>query len=47
MVYAGDVDIDSVAWYNGNSAHTTHIVGTKADNKGIYDLTGNVEITYL
>ena len=41
--YAGDNDIDNVAWYGGNSNSTTHPVGTKRANElGLYDMTGNV-----
>ncbi|MFA7213990.1 MAG: formylglycine-generating enzyme family protein [Candidatus Cloacimonadaceae bacterium] len=42
-LYSGSDNIDVVAWYNGNSGSTTHIVGTKNPNTlGIYDMTGNV-----
>ncbi len=41
--YAGDNDIDKVAWYRGNSNYTTHPVGTKRANElGLYDMSGNV-----
>jgi len=41
--YAGGNDIDSVAWYNGNSGNRTHPVGTKSPNGlGLYDMSGNV-----
>lgn len=41
--YAGDNDIDNVAWYARNSNSTTHPVGTKRANElGLYDMTGNV-----
>ena len=41
--YAGGGDVDSVAWYGGNSGDQTHEVGTKAPNDlGIYDMSGNV-----
>ena len=41
--YAGDGDVDRVAWYSSNSGSTTHEVGTKAPNGlGIYDMSGNV-----
>jgi hypothetical protein len=41
--YAGNNNIDEVAWYKDNSAGRTHPVGTKAPNSiGIYDMTGNV-----
>lgn len=41
--YAGSNDINTVAWYEGNSGNTTHPVGTKMPNElGIYDMSGNV-----
>ena len=41
--YCGSNDIDSVAWYNGNSNNTTHPVGQKqANGYGLYDMSGNV-----
>ena len=41
--YAGDNDIDNVAWYWDNSNKTTHPVGLKRANElGLYDMTGNV-----
>jgi formylglycine-generating enzyme len=42
--YSGSNDIDSVAWYDGNSGGKTHVVGTtkKANELGIYDMSGNV-----
>jgi formylglycine-generating enzyme required for sulfatase activity len=41
--YAGGDDVDSVAWYRGNSGGHTHEVGTKSPNGlGIYDMSGNV-----
>lgn len=42
-LYAGSDDIDSVAWYYGNSGSETHPVGQKqANGFGLYDMTGNV-----
>ena len=41
--YSGGNDVNSVAWYEGNSGSQTHPVGTKAPNElGIYDMSGNV-----
>lgn len=41
--YAGGNDINSVAWYFGNSNHQTQPVGQKQPNElGIFDMTGNV-----
>ena len=41
--YAGDNDIDNVAWYWDNSNKTTHPVGRKRANElGLYDMSGNV-----
>jgi formylglycine-generating enzyme required for sulfatase activity len=42
--YAGSDNLDEVAWYDGNSCHKTHNVGTKRPNElGLYDMAGNVE----
>ncbi len=41
--YSGSNDIDSVAWYDGNSGRKMHPVGQKSPNElGIYDMSGNV-----
>ena len=41
-VYSGSDDIDSVAWYEGNSEKKPHAVMTKSPNElGLYDMTGN------
>ena len=41
--YSGSKDIDDVAWYDGNSGNKTHPVkGKKANELGIYDMSGNV-----
>jgi len=41
--YSGGNDLDSVAWYSGNSDNRTHPVGQKRPNGlGIYDMSGNV-----
>ena len=41
--YAGGSSIDDVAWYDGNSCYTTHVVATKRGNElGLYDMIGNV-----
>lgn len=42
--YSGSNSISSVAWYNGNSGHSTHPVGQKIANElDIYDMSGNVK----
>lgn len=41
--FSGCDDIDEVAWYEGNSGGHTHNVATKRANElGIYDMSGNV-----
>ena len=41
--YAGNDNIDGVAWCYYNSSNKTHQVGTKAANSlGLYDMSGNV-----
>ena len=41
--YSGSDDLDEVAWHRGNGMSRTHPVGTKKANElGIYDMTGNV-----
>lgn len=41
--YSGSNDLNSVAWYQGNSSGGTKAVGTKLANElGIYDMSGNV-----
>lgn len=41
--YAGSDNIDEVAWYVNNSEETTHPVASKKANElGLYDMTGNV-----
>ena len=40
--YAGSYDIEEVAWYYGNSSSETHPVGQKKANElGLYDMSGN------
>jgi formylglycine-generating enzyme required for sulfatase activity len=41
--YAGNNNLDEVAWYSSNSGKVTHPVGQKKANElGIYDMSGNV-----
>ena len=41
--YAGSNDVDEVGWYSGNSGSKTHPVkGKKANELGLYDMSGNV-----
>lgn len=41
--YCGSDNVDSVAWYSGNSGGTTHPVALKQPNAyGLYDMSGNV-----
>ena len=41
--YSGSNNIDEVAWYDNNSNRKTHTVGSKKANElGIYDMSGNV-----
>ena len=43
FVYAGSNNIDEVAWYSSNSNSKTHPVGGKKANQlGLYDMSGNV-----
>ena len=42
-VYAGSNDINEVAWHQGNSGGTVHVVATKQANElGLFDMSGNV-----
>lgn len=42
--YSGSDDINEVAWYGGNSNGKTHPVkGKKANELGLYDMSGNVD----
>jgi formylglycine-generating enzyme required for sulfatase activity len=41
--YAGNNNLDTVAWYYGNTDYRTHAVGQKLPNElGLYDMNGNV-----
>ncbi|MBK9160063.1 MAG: formylglycine-generating enzyme family protein [Nitrosomonadales bacterium] len=41
--FCGSANIDTVAWYKGNSDSNTHPVGLKqANGYGLYDMSGNV-----
>ena len=41
--YSGNDTLSNVAWYDGNSNHTTHPVKQKQANElGLYDMSGNV-----
>ena len=43
VLYAGGSDADKVAWYDRNSAKTSHETGIKLANElGLFDMSGNV-----
>lgn len=43
FIYSGSNDIEEVAWYSDNSSHHTHPVAQKKPNqRGLYDMSGNV-----
>lgn len=43
QTYCGSDDVDTVAWYYGNTGNQTHAVGKKKKNDfGLYDMSGNV-----
>ena len=42
-LYAGSNIVSEVAWYDENSNHETHIIGSKLANElGLFDMSGNV-----
>ena len=47
-IYSGSSDLDSVGWYDGNSAQnhatqrTNKVAAKKANNLGLFDMSGNV-----
>ncbi len=42
--YSGSNTLDEVAWYNENGEAKTHVVkGKRANELGIYDMSGNIE----
>ena len=41
-VYAGSDNIEDVAWYSGNSSGTRDVKSKKANDYGLYDMSGNV-----
>lgn len=42
-IYSGSNDVNSVAWYSGNSAQGARPIGGKLPNElGLYDMSGNV-----
>lgn len=41
-VYAGSDNIEDVAWYKGNSSGTRDVKSKKANEYGLYDMSGNV-----
>ncbi len=44
FTYSGSNNLESVAWFRGNSGLETHEVGQKLPNElGIYDMSGNAE----
>ena len=43
LMFAGSNELSDVAWHQGNSGGSTHIVARKAPNAcGLYDMSGNV-----
>ena len=41
-LYSGGNDIGAVAWYDGNTQSTRPVGGKKANELGLYDMSGNV-----
>ena len=40
--YAGSNNVGEVGWYDGNSSKTKPVKGKKANELGLYDMSGNV-----
>jgi formylglycine-generating enzyme required for sulfatase activity len=41
-IYSGGKDVNRVAWHNGNASKTKKVKKRKANELGIYDMSGNV-----
>ncbi len=42
FIYSGGEDVDRVAWHNGNARKTKKVKKRRANELGIYDMSGNV-----